>query len=73
MVISAPHAGKVSELGVKDGDSVDSQDLICKIGKGGGEEKKEEEKSEQNGEKADGEQTNGDEEPKEVAEEEKKE
>ncbi|KAK3718881.1 pyruvate carboxylase [Vermiconidia calcicola] len=31
MVISAPHSGKIGELGVKEGDSVDSQDLICKI------------------------------------------
>lgn len=33
MVISAAHSGKVSSLGVKEGDSVDSQDLICKITK----------------------------------------
>ncbi|RDW57931.1 pyruvate carboxylase [Aspergillus mulundensis] len=33
MVISAPHSGKVSGLGVKEGDSVDGQDLICKITK----------------------------------------
>ncbi|KAF2717162.1 pyruvate carboxylase [Polychaeton citri CBS 116435] len=31
MVISAPHSGKIGSLGVKEGDSVDSQDLICKI------------------------------------------
>lgn len=31
MVISAPHSGKIGNLGVKEGDSVDSQDLICKI------------------------------------------
>ncbi|PWY86129.1 pyruvate carboxylase pyc [Aspergillus heteromorphus CBS 117.55] len=31
MVISAPHSGKVSSLLVKEGDSVDGQDLICKI------------------------------------------
>lgn len=31
MVISAPHAGKVSDLGVKEGDSVDGSDLVCKI------------------------------------------
>lgn len=31
MVISAPHSGKVEGLSVKEGDSVDSQDLICKI------------------------------------------
>ncbi|KAI4120076.1 MAG: hypothetical protein LQ345_000032 [Seirophora villosa] len=31
MVISAPHSGKVGELRVKEGDSVDGQDLICKI------------------------------------------
>ncbi|KAF2429892.1 hypothetical protein EJ08DRAFT_697919 [Tothia fuscella] len=33
MVISASHSGKVKNLGVKEGDSVDSQDLICKITK----------------------------------------
>ncbi|OJJ83902.1 pyruvate carboxylase [Aspergillus glaucus CBS 516.65] len=33
MVISAPHSGKASGLLVKEGDSVDSQDLICKISK----------------------------------------
>jgi len=33
MVISAPHSGKVENLSVKAGDSVDSQDLICKIAK----------------------------------------
>ncbi|KAF1815693.1 pyruvate carboxylase [Eremomyces bilateralis CBS 781.70] len=33
MVISAPHSGKVASLGVKEGDSVDGQDLICKITK----------------------------------------
>ena len=33
MVISAPHSGKVESLSVKEGDSVDSQDLICKIAK----------------------------------------
>ncbi|KAL4982577.1 carbamoyl-phosphate synthase L chain, ATP binding domain-containing protein [Aspergillus falconensis] len=33
MVISAPHSGKVSGLLVKEGDSVDGQDLICKITK----------------------------------------
>ncbi|KAJ5681749.1 Pyruvate carboxylase [Penicillium maclennaniae] len=33
MVISAPHSGKVSGLLVKEGDSVDGQDLICRIGK----------------------------------------
>lgn len=33
MVISAPHSGKVSGLIVKEGDSVDSQDLVCKIAK----------------------------------------
>lgn len=33
MVISAPHSGKVSNLQVKEGDSVDGQDLICKISK----------------------------------------
>ncbi|KAL4927121.1 pyruvate carboxylase [Aspergillus undulatus] len=31
MVISAPHSGKVSGLQVKEGDSVDGQDLVCKI------------------------------------------
>ncbi|PGH32903.1 pyruvate carboxylase [[Emmonsia] crescens] len=31
MVISAPHHGVVSSLEVKEGDSVDGQDLICKI------------------------------------------
>ncbi|CAO1596573.1 pyruvate carboxylase, variant 2 [Xanthoria calcicola] len=31
MVISAPHSGKVGGLLVKEGDSVDGQDLICKI------------------------------------------
>ncbi|KAL8730414.1 MAG: hypothetical protein Q9166_004052 [cf. Caloplaca sp. 2 TL-2023] len=31
MVISAPHSGKVGDLRVKEGDSVDGQDLICKI------------------------------------------
>lgn len=31
MVISAPHSGKIGELQVKEGDSVDSQDLVCKI------------------------------------------
>jgi len=31
MVISAPHSGKVDNLSVKEGDSVDSQDLICKL------------------------------------------
>lgn len=31
MVISAPHSGKASSLLVKEGDSVDNQDLICKI------------------------------------------
>lgn len=33
MVISAPHSGKVAGLQVKEGDSVDSQDLVCKITK----------------------------------------
>ena len=52
MTISAPHSGKIGELSVKDGDSVDSQDLICKIlkgGEGGGE--KAETNGEANGEK----------------------
>ncbi|KAL8953667.1 MAG: hypothetical protein Q9222_000504 [Ikaeria aurantiellina] len=31
MVISAPHSGKVGNLRVKEGDSVDGSDLICKI------------------------------------------
>ncbi|KAL8914612.1 MAG: hypothetical protein Q9171_000793 [Xanthocarpia ochracea] len=31
MVISAPHSGKVGDLKVKEGDSVDGRDLICKI------------------------------------------
>ncbi|KAJ9626570.1 pyruvate carboxylase [Taxawa tesnikishii (nom. ined.)] len=31
MVISAPHSGKIDSLGVKEGDSVDGQDLVCKI------------------------------------------
>ena len=33
MVISAPHSGKVHDLVVKDGDSVDGQDMVCKIHK----------------------------------------
>jgi len=32
-VISAPHSGNITELQVKEGDSVDGSDLICKIGK----------------------------------------
>jgi len=35
MVVSAPHAGKVSNLGVREGDSVAGSDLICKIEKQG--------------------------------------
>jgi pyruvate carboxylase len=31
MVISAPHSGKVNSLSVREGDSVDSGDLICKL------------------------------------------
>lgn len=31
MVISAPHSGKVSELRVKESDSVAGQDLVCRI------------------------------------------
>ena len=31
MVISAPHHGHIASLQVKEGDSVDGQDLICKI------------------------------------------
>ncbi|ROV97205.1 hypothetical protein VSDG_04791 [Cytospora chrysosperma] len=34
MVISAPHNGKVASLQVRDGDSVDGTDLVCKIVKG---------------------------------------
>ncbi|KAK7701187.1 pyruvate carboxylase [Diaporthe eres] len=34
MVISAPHNGKVSSLQVREGDSVDGTDLVCKIVKG---------------------------------------
>ncbi|EFW99765.1 pyruvate carboxylase [Grosmannia clavigera kw1407] len=33
MVISAPHAGIVSQLIVKEGDSVDGSDLVCRITK----------------------------------------
>ncbi|KAI5866574.1 pyruvate carboxylase [Durotheca rogersii] len=33
MVISAPHNGKVSNLQVREGDSVDGSDLVCKITK----------------------------------------
>ncbi|KAK8027654.1 pyruvate carboxylase [Apiospora marii] len=33
MVISSPHNGKVSGLQVKEGDSVDGSDLVCKIAK----------------------------------------
>lgn len=33
MVISAPHSGKVKHVEVKEGDSVDGQDLICNIEK----------------------------------------
>ncbi|KAI9851697.1 MAG: pyruvate carboxylase [Thelocarpon superellum] len=35
MVLSAPHSGAIGNLQVKEGDSVDSQDLICKIVKPG--------------------------------------
>ncbi len=31
MVISAPHSGKIASLNVREGDSVDGQDLVCKI------------------------------------------
>ena len=31
MVISAPHSGKIGDLKVKEGDSVDGQDLVCRI------------------------------------------
>ncbi|KAI2629876.1 pyruvate carboxylase [Hypoxylon sp. NC1633] len=34
MVISAPHNGKVNGLQVREGDSVDGSDLVCKIVKG---------------------------------------
>jgi pyruvate carboxylase len=34
MVISAPHNGKVSSLMVREGDSVDGTDLVCKISRG---------------------------------------
>ncbi|KAI1760329.1 pyruvate carboxylase [Hypoxylon sp. FL1150] len=34
MVISSPHNGKVSGLQVREGDSVDGSDLVCKIAKG---------------------------------------
>ena len=33
MVISAPHSGKVSDLQVREGDSVAGSDLVCKIAK----------------------------------------
>lgn len=33
MVISAPHNGKVASLQVREGDSVDGTDLVCKITK----------------------------------------
>lgn len=33
MVISAPHNGAVSSLMVKEGDSVDGSDLVCRITK----------------------------------------
>merc|ERR1712098_113303 len=33
MVISAPHSGKVSNLSIKEGDSVAGSDLVCKIAK----------------------------------------
>lgn len=33
MVISAPHAGKVADLLVREGDSVAGSDLICRIAK----------------------------------------
>lgn len=35
MVISAPHAGKVASVQIKEGDSVGGSDLICKIVKAG--------------------------------------
>lgn len=31
MVVSSPHNGKISQLEVKEGDSVAGQDLLCKI------------------------------------------
>ena len=31
MIISAPRAGKIGSLGVREGDSVDAQDLVCRI------------------------------------------
>jgi pyruvate carboxylase len=31
MVISAPHSGKVDDLKIKEGDSVDGSDLVCRI------------------------------------------
>lgn len=31
MIISAPHAGKVASIQIKEGDSVGAADLICKI------------------------------------------
>jgi pyruvate carboxylase len=34
MVISASHAGKIAGLVVREGDSVDGSDLICRIVKG---------------------------------------
>jgi pyruvate carboxylase len=33
MVISAPHAGKVGHIQIREGDSVGGADLICKIEK----------------------------------------
>jgi pyruvate carboxylase len=33
MVISAPHSGVIADLQIKANDSVDGQDLICKIAK----------------------------------------
>lgn len=33
MVVSAPHSGKIGSMSVQEGDSLDSQDLICKIEK----------------------------------------
>lgn len=34
MVISAPHNGVVSSLQVREGDSVDGSDLVCRITRG---------------------------------------
>lgn len=31
MIISAPHSGKVSSLSIREGDSLESGELVCKI------------------------------------------